>query len=132
MGNSGRGRERELGLVYTIQMAPADNGALRRGITSGERKGRHCWRFHCHAWQSVRRRNLQINYILRLTRKLRLGLPLPHKSFWPFVTGWPPWFRPSDILPPCPIAGSFPSKDILFLEEDRNPWPGTLRVGRPT
>src|SRR5208283_6138176 len=72
MGNSGRGRERELGLVYTIQMAPADNGALRRGITSGERKGRHCWRFHCHAWQSVRRRNLQINYILRLTRKLRL------------------------------------------------------------
>src|SRR5258707_8292181 len=63
---------RELGLVYTIQKAPADDGTLRRGKTSDERKGRPCWRFHCPAWWSNSQENMQINYLQRLTRKLRL------------------------------------------------------------
>src|SRR6266700_4662028 len=73
-GRLGPQEGRELGLVYTIQKAPADNGTLRRGTTSDERKGRPCWRFHCPAWWSNSQENMQINYLQRLTRKLRLGL----------------------------------------------------------
>src|SRR5437016_5497981 len=72
-GKLGPQEGRELGLVYTIQKAPADNGTLRRGTTSDERKGRPCWRFHCPAWWSNSQENMQINYLQRLTRKLRLG-----------------------------------------------------------
>src|SRR5260370_39559103 len=64
---------RELVLVYTIQKAPADDGTLRRGTTSDERKGHPCWRFHCLAWWSNSQENMQINYLQRLTRKLRLA-----------------------------------------------------------
>src|SRR5882672_235039 len=72
-GKLGPQEGRELGLVYTIQKAPGDNGTLRRGTTSDERKGRPCWRFHCPAWWSNSQENMQINYLQRLTRKLRLG-----------------------------------------------------------
>src|SRR6266436_5029875 len=72
-GKLGPPEGRELGLVYTIRKAPADNGTLRRGTTSDERKGRPCWRFHCPAWWSNSQENMQINYLQRLTRKLRLG-----------------------------------------------------------
>ena len=72
-GKLGPQEGRELGLVYTIQKAPADNGTLRRGTTSDERKGHPCWRFHCPAWWSNSQENMQINYLQRLTRKLRLG-----------------------------------------------------------
>src|SRR6266481_1612990 len=71
-GKLGPPEGRELGLVYTIRKAPADNGTLRRGTTSDERKGRPCWRFHCPAWWSNSQENMQINYLQRLTRKLRL------------------------------------------------------------
>src|SRR6266403_2862900 len=73
-GKLGPQEGRELGLVYTIRKAPADNGTLRRGTTSDERKGRPCWRFHCPAWWSNSQENMQINYLQRLTRKLRLGV----------------------------------------------------------
>src|SRR6266550_890720 len=73
-GKLGPQEGRELGLVYTIQKAPADNGTLRQGTTSDERKGCPCWRFHCPAWWSNSQENMQINYLQRLTRKLRLGL----------------------------------------------------------
>src|SRR5882672_574974 len=72
-GKLGPQEGRELGLVYTIRKAPADNGTLRRGTTSDERKGRPCWRFHCPAWWSNSQENMQINYLQRLTRKLRLA-----------------------------------------------------------
>src|SRR6266480_3781521 len=42
-GKLGPQEGRGLGLVYTSQKAPADNGTLRRGTTSDERKGRPCW-----------------------------------------------------------------------------------------
>src|SRR2546421_5973850 len=71
-GKLGPQEGRELGLVYTNQKAPADNGTLRRGTTSDERKGRPCWLFHCPAWWSNSQENMQINYLQRLTRKLRL------------------------------------------------------------
>src|SRR6266403_4643187 len=71
-GKLGPQEGRELGLVYTIRKAPADNGTLRRGTTSDERKGRPCWRFHCPAWWSNSQENMQINYLQRLTRKLGL------------------------------------------------------------
>src|SRR5882672_5512279 len=71
-GKLGPQEGRELGLVYTIRKAPADNGTFRRGTTSDERKGRPCWRFHCPAWWSNSQENMQINYLQRLTRKLRL------------------------------------------------------------
>src|SRR6266566_2423499 len=48
-----------------------------------------------------------------------------------FFTGWPPWFRPSDTLPPCPITGSFPSKDTWYQEGHRSSGPGTLPSGPP-
>jgi hypothetical protein len=73
-GKLGPQEGRELGLVYTIQKAPADNGTLRRATTSDEGKGRPCWRFHCLAWWSNSQENMQINYLQRLTRKLRLVL----------------------------------------------------------
>src|SRR5882672_12755983 len=72
-GKLGPQEGRELELVYTIRKAPGDNGTLRRGTTSDERKGRPCWRFHCPAWWSNSQENMQINYLQRLTRKLRLG-----------------------------------------------------------
>src|SRR6266513_2392159 len=71
-GKLGPQEGKGLGLVYTSQKAPADNGTLRRGTTSDERKGRPCWRFHCPAWWSNSQENMQINYLQRLTRKLRL------------------------------------------------------------
>ena len=73
-GKLGPQEGRELVLVYTIQKAPADNGTLRRGTTSDERKGRPCWRLHCPDWWSNSQENMQINYLQRLTRKLRLAL----------------------------------------------------------
>src|SRR6266853_7030325 len=79
-GKLGPQEGRELGLVYTIQKAPADNGTLRRGTTSDERKGHPCWRFHCPAWWSNSQENMQINYLQRLTRKLRLGRATRGKS----------------------------------------------------
>src|SRR5260370_31655596 len=82
-GKLGPQEGRELGLVYTIQKAPADNGTLRRGTTSDERKGHPCWRFHCPAWWSNSQENMQINYLQRLTRKLRLGLNLKIRR-WAF------------------------------------------------
>src|SRR5881392_1195816 len=72
-GKLGPQEGKGLGLVYTSQKAPADNGTLRRGTTSDERKGRPCWRFHCPAWWSNSQENMQINYLQRLTRKLRLA-----------------------------------------------------------
>src|SRR6266480_984448 len=72
-GKLGPQEGKGLGLVYTSQKSPADNGTLRRGTTSDERKGRPCWRFHCPAWWSNSQENMQINYLQRLTRKLRLG-----------------------------------------------------------
>src|SRR5213078_3172846 len=71
-GKLGPQEGKGLGLVYSSQKAPADNGTLRRGTTSDERKGRPCWRFHCPAWWSNSQENMQINYLQRLTRKLRL------------------------------------------------------------
>src|SRR5258708_7807 len=101
-GKLGPPEGRELGLVYTIRKAPADNGTLRRGTTSDERKGRPCWRFHCPAWWSNSQENMQINYLQRLTRKLRLGVhssepervPTQPKSNW-FRWSGPPssWWR---------------------------------------
>src|SRR6266513_3603165 len=79
-GKLGPQEGRELGLVYTSQKAPADNGTLRRGTTSDERKGRPCWRFHSPAWWSNSQENMQINYLQRLTRKLRLAAPFGSKS----------------------------------------------------
>src|SRR6267143_123142 len=79
-GKLGPQEGRELGLVYTIRKAPADNGTLRRGTTSDERKGRPCWRFHCPAWWSNSQENMQINYLQRLTRKLRLGGNSPEEG----------------------------------------------------
>src|SRR6266404_4913630 len=58
-GKLGPPEGRELGLVYTIRKAPADNGTLRRGTTSDERKGRPCWRFHCPAWWSNSQENIR-------------------------------------------------------------------------
>src|SRR5258706_10410176 len=85
-GKLGPQEGRELGLVYTIRKAPADNGTFRRGTTSDERKGRPCWRFHCPAWWSNSQENMQINYLQRLTRKLRLGslIPVATPSLIPF------------------------------------------------
>jgi hypothetical protein len=76
-GKWGPQEGREPGLVYTIQKAPAHNGTPRRGTTSDERKGRPCWRLHCPAWWSNSQENMQINYLLRLTRKLRLDSSTP-------------------------------------------------------
>src|SRR5437762_4757402 len=71
MGNWGRRRKESRISIYKSK-APADNGTLRRGTTSDERKARPCWRFHCPAWWSNSQENMQINYLQRLTRKLRL------------------------------------------------------------
>src|SRR5947207_11190416 len=79
-GKLGPQEGKGLGLVYTSQKAPADNGTLRRGTTSDERKGRPCWRFHCPAWWSNSQENMQINYLQRLTRKLRLVADMAAKS----------------------------------------------------
>src|SRR5947207_2736424 len=73
MGNWGRRRKESRISIYKSK-APADNGTLRRGTTSDERKARPCWRFHCPAWWSNSQENMQINYLQRLTRKLRLVL----------------------------------------------------------
>ena len=89
-GKLGPQEGKGLGLVYTSQKAPADNGTLRRGTTSDERKGRPCWRFHCPAWWSNSQENMQINYLQRLTRKLRLERPIPPRP----IHGLPhiPWW----------------------------------------
>src|SRR5437762_13189965 len=77
MGNWGRRRKESRISIYKSK-APADNGTLRRGTTSDERKARPCWRFHCPAWWSNSQENMQINYLQRLTRKLRLAARCRH------------------------------------------------------
>src|SRR5258706_13202931 len=59
-GKLGPQEGRELGLVYTIRKAPADNGTLRRGTTSDERKGRPCCRFNYPACGPNSQKNIRL------------------------------------------------------------------------